>query len=251
VARPTALLGGLHSAGAVLRTRPDAVLSLLHLETREDVRLQALLDCAREHGIAIESVRKASLDRLAEEAGLDSHQGIVLRLRQPIGAPRRDGLLAHVEACEGVPLVLVLDTVQDPHNLGACLRSAEAAGVTAVVTPRDGSVGLTATVRKVAAGAVETVNWFQVVNLARCLDELKGAGLWIHGAAGEGEATLYGTDLRTPVALVMGAEGGGLRRLTRERCDALFRIPMGGHVESLNVSVATGIALFEARRQRL
>ena len=251
MSKPVALLGGLHSARAVLWSRPDAVLSVLHLESRDDARLQALLERAVEHGIAVEPVRRVALDRLAEQAGLDSHQGVMLRLRHQVGGPRRDGLLKHLQDARGDALVLVLDEVQDPHNLGACLRSAEAAGVSAVVTSRDNSVGLTATVRKVAAGATETVAWFQVVNLARCLDELKAAGLWIHGAAGEGVATLYQTDLRGPTALVMGAEGRGLRRLTRERCDSVFRIPMEGQVESLNVSVATGVALFEAVRQRL
>ena len=251
MSKSAALLGGLHSARAVLASHPEAILSVVHLDTRDDARLQAVLDEASRHGIAIEAVRRVVLDRLAAQAGLDSHQGIMVRLRHEVGGPRREGLLAHLAALEGAPLVLVLDEVQDPHNLGACLRSADAAGVTAVITPRDNSVGLTATVRKVSAGATETVAWFQVVNLARCLDELKAAGLWIHGAAGEGEQTLYRTDLRGPTALVMGAEGRGLRQLTRKRCDSVFRIPMSGQVESLNVSVATGVVLFEAVRQRL
>lgn len=244
------LLGGVHGVRAALLEHADDVESLLYLDSRQDARLDELLALARQHGVATEAVRRQTLDRLAERAELQAHQGVMLRLRREVGGPRKDGLADHLASVAGPALVLVLDEVQDPHNLGACLRSAEAAGVDAVVTPRDNSVGLTATVRKVAAGAAETVPWFQVTNLVRGLQTLKEAGLWIHGAAGEGTATLYDTDLGGAVALVMGAEGRGLRRLTRTQCDSLFRIPMLGSVESLNVSVATGVSLFEARRQR-
>ncbi len=147
-------------------------------------------------------------------------------------------------------LVLLLDEVQDPHNLGACLRSADAAAVDAVVVPADNSVGLTPVVRKVASGAADSVPLFQVSNLKRAIAELQNAGLWVFGAAGEAEQSLYDLDLKGPVAIVMGAEGRGLRRLTRESCDGLFHIPMQGEVSSLNVSVAAGISLFEAVRQR-
>jgi len=148
------------------------------------------------------------------------------------------------------PFLLVLDQVQDPHNLGACLRSADAAGVHGVIAPRDNAVGLTPTVHKVASGAARTVPFFQVTNLARVLRTLKERGIWLVGAAGEAEQSIYQADLTGPLALVMGAEDTGLRRLTREECDFLVRIPMRGHVESLNVSVATGVVLFEALRQR-
>ena len=155
-----------------------------------------------------------------------------------------------MEAIDGPPFLLVLDGVQDPHNLGACLRSADAAGVHAVIVPKDRSAGLTATVRKVACGAAETVPLLAVTNLARTLRTLQDAGVWLFGAAGEAEKSIYDIDLKGPLALVMGNEGSGLRRLTREHCDELFAIPMVGTVESLNVSVATGVALFEAGRQR-
>ena len=155
-----------------------------------------------------------------------------------------------LDGLEGAPLLLVLDGIQDPHNLGACLRSADAAGVQAVILPRDNSAPTTPVVSKVASGAAETVPLFRVTNLARALDQLREAGVWLVGAAGETDQTLFSVDLTGPLALVLGAEGEGLRRLTREKCDHLVRIPMAGTVESLNVSVAAGICLFEAVRQR-
>ena len=163
------------------------------------------------------------------------------------GEPDLDALL---DDLVGPPFLLILDEIQDPHNLGACLRTADAAGIQAVIAPRDNAVGLTPTVAKVASGAAETVPYVQVTNLARTLDSLKARGIWLVGLAGEAEADLYGIDLQGPIALVLGGEGRGLRRLTRERCDYLARLPMLGTVESLNVSVATGICLYEALRQR-
>lgn len=243
-------VGGMHAVTALVETRPQDIDVLHHAERRRDGRVLALLDAARQAGVRCQVNDRAAMTRLAEMADLQAHQGVIAELKASSGGPRRDGLLDHLATVEGPPLVLVLDEIQDPHNLGACLRSAEAAGVSAVVTTTDNSVGPTPTVRKVAAGAVETVAWFRVPNLARTLDELKRAGIWVHGAAGEASTPHYGVDLAGPVAIVMGAEGRGLRRLTRERCDTLFAIPMLGQIESLNVSVATGIALFEARRQR-
>ena len=155
-----------------------------------------------------------------------------------------------IEKAETPPLFLVLDSVTDPHNLGACLRSADAAGVAAVIAPKDKAVGLTPVVRKVACGAAETVPFVVVTNLARTLDKMKDAGIWMIGAAGEAEQSIYQSDFNGPMAVVMGAEGSGMRRLTRERCDFLANIPMAGVVTSLNVSVATGVFLFEALRQR-
>lgn len=242
----TTHVGGLHSVKALLVRGVGDVELVYHLERRRDVRIRELLALARAGGVETRSASRETLDRLA---GDRDHHGVLARVRSGSHGPRREGLIEHLASCRS-PLVLVLDEVQDPHNLGACLRSADAAGVDAVVTPVDNSAGLTPTVRKVAAGAAETVAWFQVTNLARCLDELKAAGIWLHGAAGEADAPLYALDLSGPVAIVLGAEGDGLRRLTRERCDTLFQIPMHGNVESLNVSVAAGIALFEARRQR-
>ena len=177
------------------------------------------------------------------------HQGVVARCRA-VTVWQEDDLDQLLDGLSVPPLLLVLDGVQDPHNLGACLRSADAAGVHAVIAPRDRAVGLTPVVRKVASGAAETVPFIQVTNLARTLRTLKDKGLWTVGADAEGDGDVFSADLRGPTVLVMGAEGQGMRRLTREHCDLLVRIPMQGTVESLNVSVATGICLFEAVRQR-
>jgi 23S rRNA (guanosine2251-2'-O)-methyltransferase len=178
-----------------------------------------------------------------------AHQGVVAAVR-PLPGWDEHQLLQSLSHTEGHPLLLVLDGVTDPHNLGACLRSADAAGAHAVLIPRDRAATVDATVRKVAAGAAEFVPVASVTNLARCLDQLKERGIWVVGTDGAAPQTLYAADLKRPLALVLGAEGSGMRRLTRERCDFLVRIPMAGHVESLNVSVAAGVALFEARRQR-
>jgi 23S rRNA (guanosine2251-2'-O)-methyltransferase len=194
----------------------------------------------------VEMTTGEALDR---DAGHANHQGVLAQCRA--AAERTEGELPGLLASlSGPALLLVLDGIQDPHNLGACLRSADAAGAQAVILPKDNAAPITPVVRKVASGAAEVLPVFQVTNLARTLDELKDAGVWLIGAAGEAEQTLYDVDLRGPVALVLGAEGTGLRRLTREKCDHLARIPMAGTVESLNVSVATGIFLFEAVRQR-
>jgi len=248
----SSLAGGLHSVKALLKGDVARVERLLVQAGRRDARLRGLRELARRHGVPLEEIARDELDRLTD--GLE-HQGVVAMLREAAAdaPPPKDLLAMLVERDRALPppLVLVLDEVQDPHNLGACLRSADAAGVDAVVIPADNSCGMTPVVRKVASGAADTVPLYRVTNLQRTLGELQLAGLWVHGAAGEADAALWQTDLSGPVAIVMGAEGGGLRRLTRERCDALFAIPMAGTVSSLNVSVATGIVLFEARRQRL
>jgi len=208
--------------------------------------LAEIAELARAAGARIRQVERDELERAAQGV---NHQGVLARVRIP--APRSEQeLSAIIERAEGPPLLLILDEVQDPHNLGACLRSADAAGVQAVVAPKDKAVGLTPAVCKVASGAAETVPYVQVTNLARAMDGLKERGLWMIGAAGEAETELFEADLRGPLGLVMGSEGKGLRRLTRERCDRLVRLPMLGSVESLNVSVAAGICLYEALRQR-
>lgn len=244
-------VGGLHSVKALLKGDVARVERLLLQSGRRDSRLRGLRELARRHGVRVVETTRVELDRLS--GGLE-HQGAVALLRDSAvdASPPKDllALLVERDAVPPPPLVLVLDEVQDPHNLGACLRSADAAGVDAVVIPSDNSCGMTPVVRKVASGAADTVPLYRVANLQRTLGELQRAGLWIYGAAGEAERTLWALDLAGPVAIVMGAEGHGLRRLTRERCDELFRIPMGGSVSSLNVSVATGVSLFEVRRQR-
>lgn len=237
---------GWHAVLAVLRQAPERVLAIQIDRARKGPRRAQLLDAARSAGIAVEETTGAVLDRQADGA---EHQGVVARCRP--AAERTEGELpAYLATLTGPPLLLVLDNIQDPHNLGACLRSADAAGVHAVILPRDNSAPLTAVVRKVASGAAESLALFRVANLARALDTLKEAGVWLVGTAGEATQELYDVDLTGPTALVLGAEGTGLRRLTSEKCDHLVRIPMAGTVESLNVSVATGVCLFEAVRQR-
>jgi 23S rRNA (guanosine2251-2'-O)-methyltransferase len=237
---------GWHAVLALLKQAPERVLSISVDRTRKGPRRKQLLQQARSAGVTIEESGSDFLDR---QAGHAQHQGVVARCRP---APERhEGDFAmFLASLPGTPLLLVLDGVQDPHNLGACLRSADAAGAHAVVLPRDNSAPLTPVVRKVASGAAETIPVFRVANLARSLEAMKAAGIWLVGASGEADRDLYEVDLKGPVALVLGAEGSGLRRLTRDSCDFLVRIPMAGTVESLNVSVAAGICLFEAVRQR-
>lgn len=245
-------IAGIHSVRLALRGGGPRVVELWLEERshdhwdRRDRRLAELVDLAQAAGVAVRQVSRAELDRAC--AGL-RHQGTLAwaRLGAPRGERDLDMLLA---AIVGPPLLLILDTVQDPHNLGACLRTADAAGVHAVLAPRDKAVGLTPIAVKVASGAAAIVPYIQVTNLARTLTVLQERGLWLVGTAGEAPRELYDADLSGPLGLVMGGEGRGLRRLTRERCDALVRLPMLGQVESLNVSVATGICLYEALRQR-
>lgn len=237
---------GLHAVGAFLARDPERVQRLWLQAGRRDGRIADVEKLARAAGIAIAAGNPAELDRMVEGA---VHQGVVaeVRAREPLG---EDELPFLLEKVSGLPLVLLLDGVQDPHNLGACLRTADAAGVHAVVVPRDRASGLTPVARKVAAGAAESVPFVQVTNLSRTMKALKERGLWIIGTEEEAACELYGADLNLPLAVVMGAEGRGMRRLTRDHCDFTVRLPMRGAVESLNVSVATGVVLYEALRQR-
>ncbi|MEJ2645529.1 MAG: 23S rRNA (guanosine(2251)-2'-O)-methyltransferase RlmB [Gammaproteobacteria bacterium] len=238
---------GIHAVEAALAEGAGRCRVLWVQEGASKARLGRLMDEARAAGIKVEGVPRRVLDELVDGA---RHQGVVAEV-QARGAADEAGLSDMLDRLGEPALLLVLDGVQDPHNLGACLRSADAAGVHGVIIPKDRAAGLTAVVRKVACGAAETVPVFAVTNLARTLRNLKDSGVWLYGAAGEAQQTIYELDLKGPVALVLGSEGKGLRRLTREHCDALARIPMVGQVESLNVSVAAGVLLFEARRQRL
>lgn len=243
----TQLVGGIHSVRTALFHGGDSVERIWVEARRRDPRMREVLDLAREHGVAVDSVSREELDRMAP--GIN-HQGVVARTRAtaPLDEHGLDDLL---EGLDHPPFLLVLDGVQDPHNLGACLRSADAAGVDAVIVPKDRAAGLTPTACKVASGAAESLPFVQVTNLARTLERIQQHHrVWCVGAAGEGGTSLFAADLRGPLALVMGGEQDGLRRLTRERCDLLVHIPMAGQVESLNVSVAAGICLFEAVRQR-
>lgn len=244
---------GIHAVDGLLRRRPAEVARLCVLKGREDRRVQALLTLAANQGVRVERVDKRALDAMAP----GRHQGVAAELSAGGGealpteqAWQEPDLLQAVDTAEQPCLLLILDGVTDPHNLGACLRSAEAAGAMAVVVPRDKSVGMTPTVQKVACGAAEILPLVQVTNLARTLKALRERGVWVFGAAGEATESLYSQNLCTPIALVLGSEGKGLRRLTREGCDALVQLPMAGTVSSLNVSVAAGVCLFEAVRQR-
>ncbi len=241
---------GLHAVSALLQRSPQQVLRLVVQSGRQDGRMQKLLAQARRDGIAVDEQPRAELDRLCS----GNHQGVIAELSGSDAGEgsdwREEDLPGLVEAA-AEPLLLVLDGVTDPHNLGACLRSADAAGATAVIAPKDKAAGLTPVVRKVACGAAEHVPFIQVTNLARTLQQLQESGVWVVGAAGEATESLYERDLTGPLALVLGAEGGGMRRLTKERCDFLVSLPMAGSVSSLNVSVATGVCLFEAVRQRV
>ncbi|AGA91071.1 rRNA methylase, putative, group 3 [Thioflavicoccus mobilis 8321] len=239
-------VAGIHSVRFVLRSDSATVTEVWLEHDRRDRRLAELAALARQGGIAIRQVTRAELDAAGD--GIH-HQGALAWVRPPSSGREAD-LEVILARIAGPPLLLILDEVQDPHNLGACLRTADAAGVHAVIAPRDNAVGLTPVVVKVASGAAATVPFIQVTNLARTMAALKGRGIWFIGAAGEVEQELFAADLTGPLALVMGSEGRGLRRLTRERCDGLVRLPMLGQVESLNVSVATGICLYEALRQR-
>jgi 23S rRNA (guanosine2251-2'-O)-methyltransferase len=240
------LVYGLHAVRAVLARRPGDVLRLSIAAARDDARVRELREAAAARGIRPAAASAESLD---QETGGAAHQGVVAEVR-PSAPLDENSLLDLLTARPAEALVLVLDGVSDPHNLGACLRTADAAGATAVVAPRDRAAGLTPAVRKVAAGAAETMPFAQVTNLARALRDMKAAGLWIAGTAEDGEKGLFEADLTGPLALVMGSEGRGLRRLTRESCDFTVSLPMQGAVASLNVSVAAGIALYEALRQR-
>ena len=234
---------GFHSVQSRLRQGAAGVDALYVDASRDDRRTQALVETAKGMGLMVHPVDAKRLEGLTGNA---RHQGVVAIVAPPAARELDDILDALAEP----PLLLILDGVTDPHNLGACLRVADAMGVHAVIAPKDRAVGITPVVSKVASGAAETVPYFAVTNLARTLRELKDRDIWILGADERAETDLYGAKLTGPLGLVMGAEGEGMRRLTREHCDELVRIPMAGTVESLNVSVASGICLAEARRQR-
>ena len=239
------LVYGIHAVQAVLERTPQTIKQLWVQQGRLDKKLVSLVSVAREAQLSIQSVSLKTLNNMVNA----NHQGIIIEcITNKNNFTEGDIFLLLKQ--QDSPLFLVLDGIEDPHNLGACLRSADAAGVAAVIAPKDKAAGITPVVRKVACGAVETVPFIQVTNLVRTLQQLQQAGVWLFGAVGEVKQTLYDCDLRGAIAIVMGREGKGLRRLTRETCDHLMRIPMFGSVESLNVSVATGICLFEASRQR-
>ena len=236
----------LHAAQSALMYSPQKISRAWVDSERHDKRLETLLETLSTLDISIEKVERKKLDKLAD--GMN-HQGVVLEVALPEELSEND-LKVAVEHLSENALFLVLDNVQDPHNLGACLRTADATGVHGIIITKDNAVGITPTVCKVASGAAETVPVYVVTNLARTLRWLKTEGVWVVGTAGEAESTLFTSDFTVPMALVIGAEEKGMRRLTREQCDLLVKLPMLGTVESLNLSVATGVLLYEVLRQR-
>ncbi|EPV1125866.1 23S rRNA (guanosine(2251)-2'-O)-methyltransferase RlmB [Vibrio harveyi] len=237
---------GIHAVKAVLEREPERFIEAFVLKGRQDDRLMPILNDLQVCGVSIQQMTRKTLDDKARGA---NHQGIIARVKpaKQLNENDIDGILAQHES----PLLLVLDGVTDPHNLGACLRNADAAGVAAIIVPKDRSAPMNATVSKVACGAAEVVPLIRVTNLARTMRTLQEQGIWFVGTAGEATHDIYQAKLTGPLAIVMGAEGDGMRRLTRETCDDLIKIPMAGSVSSLNVSVASGICLFEAVRQRI
>jgi len=244
-AKQSEIIFGFHSVESIIRNDPINILQLMVEKNRHDKRITQLVNYAESQGISVEYLKKTDLQKQA-----DSHktQGVAVRYKSSAKVEGKS--LEDIMQKENV-LLLVLDSVTDPHNLGACLRTADAAGVDAVIVPKDRAAGLTPTVRKVACGAAESMAFFQVTNLARTLKQLHENEIRIVGTAGEAENNLYDIELTGKLALIMGAEEKGMRRLTRESCDQLVKMPMLGQVESLNVSVATGVCLFEAVRQRV
>ena len=239
------LIYGLHAMTAVIDLEPERIIELFVLKGRDDERLTHILDEARRHGIGIQFCQRKTLD---DKCNGEQHQGVVARAKPGKILDEHD--LDSILKTQASPFILVLDGVTDPHNLGACLRTADAAGVHAVVVPKDKSATLSPIVRKVACGAAEVIPLIQVTNLSRTIKAMQNSGVWIVGTAGEAEQSIFASKLTGPTALVMGAEGKGMRRLTRENCDELIKLPMAGSVSSLNVSVATGVCLYEIVRQR-
>ncbi len=240
------LVAGINPVIAALQAKAGDIERILTVADTQNQRVRDIELMARDAGVQVVRTHR---DHIAQLTGLESHQDVVAELGGQVSLDET-GLAALLDELDEAPLLLVLDGVTDPHNLGACLRTAEAAGVHAVIVPKDRAVGLTPAARKASAGASEVLPLVQVTNLARTLRALKERGIWLYGTSDQADSPLYEQDLRGPMALVMGSEGEGLRRLTAETCDFLIAIPMRGAIESLNVSVATGVCLFEAMRQR-
>jgi 23S rRNA (guanosine2251-2'-O)-methyltransferase len=238
------VLFGFHAVGVRLKTAPQSIIEIYYESTRRDARMRQFLERANEAGARL---IEADNLRLAKLCGSHGHQGVAARVEPVAQIHSLDDLL---DAVTGPPLLLVLDGITDPHNLGACLRVADGAGAHAVIAPTDHAAGINATVAKVASGAAETMPYFMVTNLARTLGELKERSIWVTGTSDDAPKTVFQVEFTGPTAIVLGAEGAGMRQLTRKTCDQLVRIPMHGAVESLNVSVASGVCLYEALRQR-
>lgn len=241
------MIYGIHPVLTLLKQSTHKIKKLYINQNRKDNRLTEIQQLAETQDITVSLL---SLETIKKHFGDIKHQGVIAEVYASKSLTEADipTLLAEIQ---GTPLILILDGITDPHNLGACLRSADAAGVHCVIAPKDNSADITPIVSKVASGAAETMPFIRVTNLVRTIKALKESGIWVYGAAGEAKSSIYTLDFRAATAIVMGAEGKGLRRLTRESCDGLFALPMQGHVQSLNVSVAAGISLYEVSRQRL
>jgi 23S rRNA (guanosine2251-2'-O)-methyltransferase len=239
------LIYGFHPVLARLRQDPKGIFEIYLDLTRRDARARDLVHQARDHGVKLAQVEADRLDRLVGKSA--KHQGVVARVKPVALTHSLDEVLENIK---GPPLLVILDGVTDPHNLGAILRSADAFGVHAVIAPKDNAVGINATVEKVASGAAETVPYLMVTNLARTIEDLKEHNIWVIAADMDGEQPLSGIDAKTGIAWVLGAEGAGIRRLVKQSCDQVARIPIGGTVESLNVSVSAALCLYETVRQR-
>ncbi|WP_340678871.1 23S rRNA (guanosine(2251)-2'-O)-methyltransferase RlmB [Paraglaciecola sp.] len=236
---------GIHALESVIEREPERLIEVFVLKGKDEKSVHNIVTQARRFGASIQFCQRKTLDDMAQS---EQHQGIVAKVKP--GKVYTENDLAKIVEAHKQPFLLILDGVTDPHNLGACLRTADGAGVHAVIVPKDNSASLTPVVRKVACGAAEVIPLIQVTNLARTLRDLQGMGVWIVGTAGEADKNIYECKLSGPMALVMGAEDKGMRRLTREHCDELIKLPMAGSVSSLNVSVATGVCLYEIVRQR-
>jgi 23S rRNA (guanosine2251-2'-O)-methyltransferase len=242
----TLIIYGFHALQAQLDSAPECFVKVLVLENRHDKRIETLLKNFKNLGIKTQGTHKQQLDKLTKNS---THQGVVAEIRLPT-LPNQDALIKYTQNLKENAFILILDSIQDPRNLGACLRSANAAGVSCVVINKDGCAPINALVHKTSAGALNQLKVFQVTNLSRTIKALKAQNIWTIGLDGATKTSIYQADFTTATAVIMGSEGTGLRRLTKESCDQLVMIPMNGNVESLNVSVATGIALFEGTRQR-
>lgn len=240
------LIFGIHAIQAALELPVSRVAEIWLADERQDARVAALIDAAKQHGISALKVSRVELDDMLPNV---RHQGAIARCK-PLGNLDETDLFKILDELKEPAFLLILDGVQDPHNLGACMRTAEAAGAHAVIAPKDRASGLTGTALKVSSGAAERLPFVQVTNLARVLRELQEKDVWLVGTSGESDETIFNADLKGPLAIILGAEGRGIRRLTREHCDQMVYIPMHGGAESLNVSVAAGVCLFEASRQR-
>lgn len=247
MSRRTDRIYGLHAVKQILENSPDMILNAWIQQSLDSEAVRFIHDGLNKLGVSIQSVQRVSLDKMTHK---QNHQGVMLEVRPASKKTEHDLDDVLEQNKDNTPLFLVLDSVQDPHNLGACIRTADAAGVTAVIIPNDRAASINETVRKVASGAVESVIVISVVNLVRALKKIKDAGVWVVGTAGDAEQSIYELDLKVPTAIVMGGEGKGMRSSVQKECDYIASLPINGQVESLNVSVAAGVVLYEVLRQR-